>query len=457
VVGVMLALGALMAALAATAPAATRHKPPVTVEVVGSLTLTWQGDPARGCVAQGLCGVSGSLQILPAGEESSSSGPPFIEVVDQNSVARVTDAYASGAPPATCADLVPVDFQLNIRQSAGGPLATVESGPSQALPSAGRCAGPTAGDLAALTLPARKLGSHGYDLSGQTSFGAGPFTVTAISTARILFNPGTATTGVLPGINVGLGSVSSGSLGTTVGRVAPGANLHVVFEEHAEVNYRITGLQGGLTTDFAALDPPLCQPLGACGTLGQLSQSFSAAGMLSFSGSRLVKRRIGSRAALAALRAGRLGLLTSFDGIPIEETAAETLTGPDGATCSDQSTVGPLTGQSSVTRGHQVKLQLTGNGEAGPYGPAGADPFRTRCPGPSAADVLGTAPLATATVPVSSIGARSLSLTFRTGGAFTGSAYAGHRSGSIVLSLVYAGASGGTHRFSVPSIPPLGP
>lgn len=455
--GVLLALGALMAALAAAAPAATRHKPPVTVEVVGSLTLTWQGDPSRGCAAQGLCGVSGSLEMLPAGEESSSStGPPFIEFVDQNSVARVTDG--SGATQTTCADLVPVDFQLSIReQSAGGPLATVESGPSQSLPSAGRCAGPTAGDLAALALPARKLGSHGYDLSGETNFGAGPFTVTAISTLRVVFIRGSAATGVIPGVNVGIPSAISGSLSTVVGRSAPAPKLPVTYEEHAEVSYRIEGLQGAFTTDFSALDPPLCDSLGACGTTGQLSQSFSAGGMLNFSGFRFVKRRVGSRAALAALRAGRLDLFNSFDGIPITETAAETLAGPDGATCADQSTVGPLTGQSTITRGHAIELKLTGGGQANVYGPPGADPFRTRCPGPSAADVLRAAPLAAATLPVSSLGARSLSLTFRAGGSFTGSAYAGHRSGSVVLSLVYAGASGGTHRVRVPPIPLLGP
>jgi hypothetical protein len=439
--------------LANTGTAAARRTQPVTVEVVGSITLTWQGDPSRGCAAEGLCGVNGSLQMLPSGEESSSPGPPFIEVADQTSVARVIET--SGATETTCADLVPVDFTFTIRpQSTGGLLAVAGSGASQSLPSAGRCAGPTAGDLAALALPARKLGSRGYDLSGQTSFGAGPFMVTAISTARAVFTQGFS---FLPGINVGVGSASSGSLSTTVGHPVPTPKLPVEFEENAQVNYRIEGLTGALTTSFSALDPPLCEPVGACGTTGTLSQSFSAGGMLSFSGFRFVKHRVGARAALAALRAGRLDLLTSFDGVPIEETAAETLAGPNGAACSDQSKVGPLTGQSNVTRRHQLELQLIGNGEAGPYGPAGADPFRTRCPGPSAADVLGNAPLAAASISVSSIGARSLRLTFRAGGAFTGSAYAGQRGGSVVLSLAYAGASAGTHRFPVPRIPVLGP
>jgi hypothetical protein len=423
------ALGALAPVLASV-PAAARPTPQVTVELAGSLTIAWQGDQARGCAAEGLCGVTGSLQMVPTGASSQSPGPPPIEVVDQNSAARVTSV--SGATEVTCADLVPVDFEFAIKHT-GGLHAVVEPDSSQQLPSAGRCAGPTAADLSALTLPARKLGSHGYNLSGQTTFGAGPFTVTAISTVRALFTRGASGIGALSGLG-GIGSVST---------------------ENAEVEYRIESIDGSLGTTFAGLPAPLCDPLGACGTTGELSENFSTSGTLAFFGSRFVKRRVGAQAALEDLRAGRLQVNDSFDGIPIEETASETLAGPDGATCSDTAAEGPLTGQSSQTRHHAVELKLFGGEEPFSFGPGGVDALRTRCPGPSAADVLGTSPLAAGALPLSALGAHSMTATLRSGGSFTGSAYTGQRSGSVVLALVFEHSSGGTNRVPVFSIPHL--
>ena len=439
-------LGALTAVLTATVPAGARSRPPVNVKLVGSLTIAWQGDQARGCAAEGLCGVSGSIQMIPTGDSSSSPGPPPIDFNDENSAVRVTESSPSGATEATCADLVPVDFDLGFRhQGAGDLVAVVEQENSLQLPSAGRCAGPTVADLSALELPARRLGSHGYDLSGQTTFGAGPFTVTAISTVRAVFTRGTS----------GIGGIGGISTATAVGHSTPPSRLRTVLEEHAEIDYRIEGLAGALTTTFAGLPPPLCDPLGACGTTGELTESFTTSGVLTFFGSRLVKHRAGSRAALAALRSGRLEVYDSFDGIPIEETVTETLAAPNGTACFDRVTEGPLSAVPNGAGRHAVELKLAGG--AGPqyFGPGGIDALRTRCPGPSAADVLGTSPLATATLPVSALGAHRLALTFQSGGSFTGSAYTGQRGGSIVLTLVFEHASGGTIRFPrAPILPP---
>jgi hypothetical protein len=435
--GALLALAALVPALAAK----SRPAPPVTVELVGSLTIAWQGDQTRGCAAEGLCGVSGSLQMLPGGTMSSSPGPPPLELSDQASVARVIERSASGATESTCADLVPVDVVFHVAD-AGGLRAVVDPGGSGQLPSAGRCAGPTAGDLSALTLPARKLGSHGYDFSGQTSFGAGPFTVTVASTVRALFSRGLTGLG-----GIGVLSTSTTSTGVVIGTPVP--KLPTRLQEHAELDYRVKGLTGALTTTFAGLAPPLCDALGACRTTGTVHETFTAGGVVSFIGMRMVKHRVGTRAALADLRAGRLGVYDSFQGLPIEETATETLTGPDGATCSDRRLEGPFRPAPSPTRGHVIELKLTGGQQPFFFGGGGLDAFRTRCPGPSAADVLGTSPLAAATLPVSALGAHALTITLGGGGSFTASAYAGKRAGSLVLSLVLEHARGGTSRVPV--------
>ena len=436
------ALTALVAMLTASAPAPARTTPLVNVELVGSLTIAWQGDEARGCAAEGLCGVSGSIQMLPSGEDSGGPGAPPIELVDPNSVARVTEASASGAADTTCADLVPTDFILGVKRTNAGVLrAVLEAGDSNQLPSAGRCAGPTATDLSALALPARRLGRHGDDLSGQTTFGAGPFTVTAISTVRALFG-----TGSLGGIGSSTGTVSTGSSSP-----APG---FTTLEEHAEVDYRIEGLRGALSTTFAGLAAPLCEPLGACGTTGSLDQSFSTGGVLSFGGSRTVKRREGSRTALEDLRAGRLDLSSSFGASPIEETVTETLAEQDGATCSDRQTQPQLSSASNSVGRHAFALVLGPNEQA--EGGAGtSDPLRTRCPGPSEADVLGSSPLAQATIPASALGDRRLTIAFLGGGSFTGGDYGGARAGSVILSLRLEHASGGTtrERFGPPVLP----
>jgi hypothetical protein len=387
--------------------------------------------------------VSGSIEMLPEGSSSSSPGPPPIELTDPNAAARVTDT--SGATQTVCADVVPVDFQLAVRHT-GGTHAVIEVSQSPQLPAGGRCAGPTPADLAALVLPARPLGSGGYDFSGRTTFGAGPFTVTAISTVRAPFTHGSA----------GLGSVGAPGAITSiaVGPAPTAPRLPTVLQEHAEIAYRVVAVTGGLATAFAGLAPPLCSPLGACGTAGTVTETFKTSGTISFFGTRTVKRRVSAGRTLADLRAGRLAVYTSFDGLPIAETATETVTGPGTLSCADTRTEGPFPGQSSRRGRHAIELAFAGSGGTFVFGDGGIDPLRTRCPGPASADVVANGPLAAATVPLSTLGRRPLSLTFTGGGPFTGSAYTGQRGGSVVLSLIFAHASGGTTRTPVFPGPP---
>ena len=136
-----------------------------STEVTGPLTIAWSGDPAHGCAAAGLCGVSGTLQMhFGGGELSGSGGPPELMATDDGAVARVQTTAPDGSVT-TCADLVPVQFDIAVHGATARVAGGVLGLGSQA-PSAGRCAGPTSGQLAALSSPLRRL-AHGYDLSGR--------------------------------------------------------------------------------------------------------------------------------------------------------------------------------------------------------------------------------------------------------------------------------------------------
>jgi hypothetical protein len=43
-----------------------------SLTATGSITYTWQGDPARGCAAAGLCGVLGEVIVAARGIRARS-------------------------------------------------------------------------------------------------------------------------------------------------------------------------------------------------------------------------------------------------------------------------------------------------------------------------------------------------------------------------------------------------
>lgn len=422
-------------AAATAAPAnttAAAHRPPrqVNVTMTGALTLAWTGDPVRGCAAAGQCGVTGSIQIVPSGSTGSSGGPPPIELSDDSAVARVVTRGPSGAVLSECADLVAVDLQLSIRHTAQGLRAAVPGEFFQP-PSAGRCAGPVGSDLNALTLPARRFGAHSYDLSGTVQFDAGPFDVTAQSSLRALVSFGS--------------SVPPPGLRPPGFRVPQPLRPRPALQEHALVRYRIESVQGQLTTLISGLPYPSCAPQGACGDSGRLTQSVSAAGAVSFSASRIVRRRVGAARALADLHRGRLRLSPDLALPPVASSVTETLSGPAGA-CSDTATGGQLSLQVTVRR-RRDGLALTASG---PPGLAG-DPLRTRCAGPSVSDALpgGSQVLASTPLSPARIGARRLSLTLAASGTFSGLSWSGTRGGAIVLTLVRTRERAGTRRVHI--------
>ncbi len=404
------------------------------IQPVGSLAFAWKGDPARGCAGQGLCNVTGSV-VVRVGDSASggASGVPPIELSDDSAVARVDESGVTGTALSACADPQSVDFELRVTRSTGGGLRARSDNGSLGWPSAGRCAGPTAADLAALVLPAQSLGKRGYDLSGSAHFGAGPFAVTVISHIRALVSNDF-------GVGPGVPSAPNGGPPATKGGPPP-PKRRPRLEEEAGVQYRVVGVSGALGAAFSGIGEPACQPYGTCDTTGSLSVSVSASHQtLTFFGSRIVGHRVGEVRALEDLRAGRLNVADTSFGLRLGDRVTGRLRWPDGSTCADTVTAAEAPIQSGV-KGHADLFKLAAGSED--FFP-GADPLRSRCPGPSSSELVGDGALATGSVPFRDFGAIRLTLRLSASGSFRAPEYQGARLGAIVLTLARARVNGGT-------------
>jgi len=119
----------------------------------GSVIYSWQGDPARGCAADGLCAVHGAIvtdgiDYADLNRFGRAGGIVFSGQV----VARVSDGPGAGECVDTIGDLAGID----LTPTAGRGFSATFQPPG---PSSGRCAGPLPSDLAAVTLPVRVAGA----------------------------------------------------------------------------------------------------------------------------------------------------------------------------------------------------------------------------------------------------------------------------------------------------------
>ena len=407
-IGVLVACCAVPAAALADTP---------TLNPSGTLTFSWRGDPARGCQAAGVCDVSGSLEVIPQDQSGASETPPSrnIQIEDDNSVVRVADPGSTPSQPHVCTQPVPVSMILIVtrpRHSRGLQAATLPLSP----PSSGDCAGPSVLSLSDLTLPARRLPGprEAYDLSGTQSIGAGPYDVTVKSTIRAR-RP--AATG-----NGSLGSSGSGS-------GFPFPKPHKGLIEGVSVQYRITSTSGALATTFAGRPDPFCLPLDACGASGMLTDSISGiSGKLEFDAQRVVLRRASRRAALADFRSGRLTLQDTE--VLLRDVLSANVGWSAGSACTDRLSQhnAVVLDVDGLRAGRQVRFKLSADRLE--------DPFRSACPGPAAADVLGSSDtLAHGSLPVRELGKRHLQIVVSGRNRFAAGSYAGSRSGGVTLGL----------------------
>jgi len=388
----------------------------------GSLTYTWQGDPARGCAAEGLCGVEGAVTVEAQGQVDATSFGRMtdINLFPETTTVRVLDRESGASDE--CVDIPPAGpSELLVGREGHGRLQARVEPPI----SSGRCAGPLAQDLAGVRLAVRSTGGRrpSFDLRGSQPFVAGPFSGTLVST--VVFTPNAS----------GLSETSSSS-----GSLFPRPSPRKALIERVTLHYRVSSQPGALETSFAGEPDPFCAALDSCGASGTLGLSLlSPQSQLVLSASRTVTARVGARRAIADLRRGRLRL-GGIAEVGIGTQVAETFSGGDGLTCQDSSS------------GDQAQLLFAAPGSGGGVGvtlveqPQTQSLLRTHCPGPTDADVFGSVNRGVAS------GAASLAdllrpqtvVSLTNPGAFTGVGYDGSRGGAIGLSLVLVHVHGGT-------------
>jgi len=396
----------------------------------GEITVTWHGDPARGCAAAGVCGLSGSIVLHPdlvdifgafrpdgrfyPGEATLYATAP--------AVVRTRRADSSSV----CLDLVDAQgAALSPTEQPGGrytfDVSTAHSFTDGL--TTGRCAGPKDKQLETvfpsgiLQAPLKGHRSRLFDLTGRKSFAAGPFSGEMVSTVA---------TRVWPYL---YGDESDDSSSDGSSRTRTLRLLGIAFD------YRVESMSGSLLTAFNGSARPFCVPFDSCDMSGTSSYSTSIThGDLGVAGLRVLRRgeKATRRSAMRELRTGRLGI--SGDSVLPEGALAKIASNvryADGTSCADSGETSQLAGLTVAHARRAVHFVL------------GAEDYergtllRSNCQGPVDEDVIGsTTTFASGSVPVSALGAKSLDVKLAAAGRFSTGAFTGARSGEIALHLV---------------------
>jgi hypothetical protein len=411
---------ALLAVAALMAPPALADE---TLQATGSITYTWQGSPSLGCTAIGVCDVQGALIVEAQGPtDAQTAGHQTIITLD-NSSATVRVVTGTGQSASECVDSPPNPggASVFVRRSGGGLVGAIEPALSS-----GRCAGPLASDLSALTLPVRRSpGKHpSFDLRTSRSFSAGPFAGTMVST--VTMRPAAS----------GAFSSSSSSLS---GSFFPASPKRRVFVEHVKLRYRVTGLAEPLVVAFSGESDPFCAVLDSCGASGDVALSAPAfSGTLTLQGSRQVARLETGRQVIADIKRGRISV---FGAVSSGLLTSETFVRGDGSRCQDSAANEGLLGVGGPARAGRTNAVLTVNGN-------GLDALRTHCPGPAFSDAFGSggqAQLAQGPANFIRLLARRSTLTLGSPGGFSGLGYVGSRTGALGFSLSLEGIRASTN------------
>jgi hypothetical protein len=423
--GATLASAVILAVVPANAPARDVSG---EISTEGGVTITWHGDPARGCATAGLCGYRGSISASAFGFGQYfflvSRGNRLIDdfaFLDLTSppIVRVRRAVAGG-DDGSCLDLNRID-ELSIASTPAGPgRARVGI---NALPlTTGRCAGPNL-SRALARLPRRSVSlsrlrrhSVAADLSGSAPYVAGRFSGTVTSTLRL---------------RLGRQERGNQSGGGNFGPPRPRHGTARVRVVHVHAVYRVTRFDGSLSASFGGLAGPPCAQLDACGVNGTAGWAIeSAGGNLVVEGDSLARRSDrGFRGALAAITRTH-DAYAEFRRPGFFGTTTADVTRPDGVPCHDTARV-LSPGLAADVRRRRLVLGVGGYDTEWPS----ADLLRAGCPGPRDADVLSGPGLARGSVPLSRLMKRRFSLPMTGSGRFDASGYAGSRRARFRITL----------------------
>lgn len=137
------------------APAFASGSTPVRNEqlsVSGSLAFSWQGDPARGCAAEGVCGIHGALIVTaPDGGDLTRFRGATTVYLNSSATVRVQRSV-NGSIAGECVDVLGSQGGFGSELFLSGSTARVDFGEA----SSGRCAGPVGADLVSLKLPLKR-------------------------------------------------------------------------------------------------------------------------------------------------------------------------------------------------------------------------------------------------------------------------------------------------------------
>jgi hypothetical protein len=395
----------------------------------GDITLTWHGDPARGCAAAGVCDVSGSLTYTPDDVftygELQADGRFEPDELDldsgDSSTVRVRTGNSAGES-GLCLDLVENSFELALRRGSGGHYRVGLFNDDVGGFSSGRCAGPLRQELASLfpigSFDAGGLGRHSavLDLSQKRPFVAGPFSGELTSTIRAR----------MPRVEADDESSSS----TIPSNLLPRKRRELMLV----MEYRLRQGSGSLVSNFAGTAHPFCLPFDACGVRGSINYSASAtpdSGSLTIYAHRRVGKheQVSLRSALRDLRANRLRLELLLDpGEGTQGRVSSSLSRADGSTCTDP-------GESASTdialeqRRGGIRFGLDASDDAT------VDALRTHCQGPDERDIRGAEPLAGAIVTYRELLRKRVRVRLTPKASFASVAYAGTLAGSLGIEL----------------------
>ena len=222
--------------------------------------------------------------------------------------------------------------------------------------------------------------------------------------------------------------------------------MHKTLVEQVTLRYRVATLPETLGISFSGSSDPFCAALDSCGATGTLQLGLPGyRNTLVITASRVVKKRVSARQAIADLRRGRLfieGGAPSHSPGSVPVFVQERFVGQDGFRCQDSTTssqaaliFGGFPGGSPRTG---LPMLLIDPSEAGL--------LRTHCPGPADSDLIGQGAVMVArgSFGLAQLLRRQSVVALTNPGAFSGLGYVGSRGGAIELSMSLEQVSAGT-------------
>jgi hypothetical protein len=407
----------------------------IPVRVRGGVDIDFHGDSGAECLARGLCDLDGTVAWKPLRSAQlavlrgvhrgrltsavllNSYDNPFVGSA-ASTTARVRRALPGG-DAATCADVVGAIYGFVEEPVQGNVVRIGVAGDEGSGMNVGtRCGGPLNADVARalpvqrVSMSALRRGKRTIDLRGERSFSVHGLAGTVHSSVVLR-----------------LGSPDEAFVDN---EEDPELVVGHRRMRQIDVSYDVASVRGKVATTFEGLrDRALCAPLAACDLSGRgelAPQAAHGSGELTVEGPAGLPRR--ALLAAVGLAPGRripgLSVYGSIQWHSARGQATTSVTRFDDTSCSDSVPVREGYMNLHVAN-RTVHLSYAGEG--------GADPVRTRCPGPLLEDVSTRGPLAVGSAPLRTLGRRRLTLRLAQGRGFSGDGYHGHTSSTLSVRL----------------------